>query len=255
MKPADFIDAFTAFVRENANRIAALQIVLTRPRDLTRESLRELRVALDAQHFTEPALRSAWRDKTSEDVAASIIGFVRQAALGDPLVPYAERVDRAIRAVGARHGVDDVQRRWLEQIGRELKSRIVLDRAALDEPPFAQRGGFRGLDKVFNGEIEAIPRIRRRRRLSKKSPGARGGGPRRASGPAHRALVPGRSQDRAEEQAHPEVGEARDRAAGAARPAHRLGLHLRRNLPGRGQGRRHHHAVLRHPCVRFATSE
>ena len=158
VKPADFIDAFTAFVRDNANRIAALQIVLTRPRDLTRESLRELRVALDARHFTEPALRSAWRDKTSEDVAASIIGFVRQAALGDPLAPYAERVDRAIRTVGARHGVTDAQRRWLEQIGRELKSRIVLDRAALDEPPFAQRGGFRGLDKVFNGEIEAILR-------------------------------------------------------------------------------------------------
>ena len=52
----------------------------------------------------------------------------------------------------------DAQRRWLEQIGRELKSRIVLDRAALDEPPFAQQGGFRRLDKVFNGEIEAILR-------------------------------------------------------------------------------------------------
>ena len=158
VKPTDFIDAFTAFVKDNANRIAALQIVLTRPRDLTRESLRELRVALDARHFTEPALRSAWRDATSDDVAASIIGFIRQAALGDPLTPYAERVDRAIRAVGARHGVTDVQRRWLDQIGREIKSRVVLDRAALDEPPFAQQGGFRRLDKVFNGEIEAILR-------------------------------------------------------------------------------------------------
>ncbi|HEY5829726.1 MAG TPA: IS630 family transposase, partial [Hyphomicrobiaceae bacterium] len=46
---------------------------------------------------------------------------------------------------------------------------------------------------------------RRRRTLSKKSPGARGGGPRRASRQAHRALVPGRGQDRPEEQAHPQV--------------------------------------------------
>lgn len=141
-KPEDFIDAFTAFVRENQNKVAALQIVLTRPRDLTRDGLRELRRVLDAQSFTEPAIRAAWRDRTSEDVAASIIGFVRQAALGDPLVPYAERVDRAIRAVGARHRFDDVQRRWLEQIGRELKSRIVLDRTAFDEPPFSLQGGF-----------------------------------------------------------------------------------------------------------------
>ena len=90
------------------------------------------------------------------------------------------------------------------------------------------------------------PRTRRRRRLSKKSPGARGGGPGRASRQAHRALVPGRGAGRAEEQAHPPVGSARHPAARAARPAHRLGLHLRRDLPGRGQGRRARHAVLRH---------
>jgi type I restriction enzyme R subunit len=156
VRPADFIDAFTAFVRENQNRIAALQVVLTRPRDLTRESLKDLKLALDAQQFTEANLRAAWRDQTNEDVAASIIGFIRQAALGDPLVPYAERVDRAVRSVAARHAKTEPQRRWLDLIGRELKSRIVVDRAALDEPPFAQQGGFRRLDKLFNGEIEAV---------------------------------------------------------------------------------------------------
>ena len=98
------------------------------------------------------------RTPVTGPVAASIVGYVRQAALGDPLVPYAERVDRAIRTVGARHRLDDVQRRWLEQIGRELKSRVVLDRAALDEPPFAQQGGFRRLERVFNGETEEILR-------------------------------------------------------------------------------------------------
>lgn len=155
-RPDDFIDAFTAFVRDNENQIAALNIVLTRPRDLTRETLRELQLALDARHFSENSLRAAWRDKTNEDIAASIIGFVRQAALGDPLVPYAERVDRAIRKVGARHGVTDAQRRWLEQIGREMKARTVVDRAALDEPPFAQQGGFRRLDKIFDGSLQTI---------------------------------------------------------------------------------------------------
>ena len=57
-KPEDFIDAFTNFVRENQNKIAALQIVLTRPRDLTRDSLKELRMALDGAtvHRGEPSL-------------------------------------------------------------------------------------------------------------------------------------------------------------------------------------------------------
>ncbi|WP_438270436.1 type I restriction-modification system endonuclease [Rubellimicrobium arenae] len=156
VRPADFIDAFTSFVRENGNRIAALNLVLTRPRDLTRGSLRELKLLLDGHHFTEPALRAAWRDQTSEDVAAGLIGFIRQAALGDPLVPYAERVDHAIRRVAARHRLDDPQRRWLNRIADEMKSRIVVDRESLDEPPFAQQGGFRRLDKLFEGRLEAL---------------------------------------------------------------------------------------------------
>ena len=155
-RPADYIDAFTEFVRANQNQIAALQVVLTRPRDLTREALKELRMALDAAQFPEAHLRAAWRDRTNTDVAASIVGFVRQAALGDPLVPYAERVDRAIRAVGARHGVTDLQRRWLERIGAEIKARVVVDPAALDEPPFAQQGGYKRINKLFTGEIDTI---------------------------------------------------------------------------------------------------
>jgi len=156
VKPADFIEAFEAFIRENVNRIDALNLVLTRPRDMTRESLRELRLALDARHFTESALQTAWRDKTNEDIAASIIGFIRQAALDDALIPYAERVDAAIRKVASEHHLDDVQQRWLSRIGDEMKSQVVIDRQAFDDPPFAQQGGYRRFNKIFGGELDSI---------------------------------------------------------------------------------------------------
>ena len=39
-KPADFLDSFTAFVKGNINKIAALNVVLQRPRDLTRAELK-----------------------------------------------------------------------------------------------------------------------------------------------------------------------------------------------------------------------
>ena len=156
VRPADFIEAFETFVRDNANKIDALNIVVTRPRDMTRESLRELRLALDARHFTESALRTAWRDRTNEDIAASIIGFIRQAALGDPLVPYADRVDAAIRKVASTHDLDDVQRRWLFRIGDKMTSQVVIDRQTFDNPPFAQQGGYNRLNKIFGGELDAI---------------------------------------------------------------------------------------------------
>jgi type I site-specific restriction endonuclease len=44
-KPADFLEAFAAYVRDNINTIAALKVVVQRPRDLTRAGLREVRAA------------------------------------------------------------------------------------------------------------------------------------------------------------------------------------------------------------------
>ena len=89
VRPEDFLDAFTRFVRENVNKIAALKIVVQRPQELTREELRQLRLELDAAGFTDSKIKRAWADARNEEIAASVIGFIRQAALGDPLIPYA----------------------------------------------------------------------------------------------------------------------------------------------------------------------
>src|ERR1019366_7329122 len=79
-KPEDFLDAFAAFVRDHVNDIAALKLVVQRPRELTRETLRQLRLTLDAQGFTDANIRRAWSDTRNQDIAASIIGYIRQAA-------------------------------------------------------------------------------------------------------------------------------------------------------------------------------
>lgn len=58
-KPEDFLDNFATFVRSNVNKIAALTVVVQRPRDLTRQQLRELKLELDKQQFSETNLRQA----------------------------------------------------------------------------------------------------------------------------------------------------------------------------------------------------
>jgi hypothetical protein len=62
----------------------------------------------------------------------------------------------------------------------------------------------------------------------------------------HRNLVRRRGARRPEEQDHPPVGRARHAPERPQRPAHRFGLHLRRDLPKARQRRRAHHAALRH---------
>lgn len=155
-RPQDFLDSFSAFVRDNVNSIMALRLVVQRPRELTRADLRQLKLTLDRQGFSEASLSRAWADAKNEEIAASIIGFVRQAALGDPLVPYIDRVRAAMRRILASRSWTDPQRRWLKRIGEQVEKEVVIDRAAIDEEPFRADGGFNRLNKVFDGELESV---------------------------------------------------------------------------------------------------
>jgi type I restriction enzyme R subunit len=155
-RPEDFLDGFTAFVRDNVNTMAALNLVVQRPRELTRATLQELRRALDLKGFSEANLRTAWSQTKNQDIAASIIGFVRQAAIGEPLVPYADRVRGAMNRILASRTWTEIQKRWLRRIAEQIEKEIVVDRGALDRQPFATDGGFARLNKVFGGSLEGV---------------------------------------------------------------------------------------------------
>ena len=155
-KPEDFLDTFTSFVKNNQNKIAALAVVVQRPRDLTREQLRSLRLELDRMGFSETSIRRAWNDASNQDIAASIIGYVRQAAIGDPLIPFEMRVQTATQQILASGKWTDPQKAWLRRIADQIAKEIVVDRDAIDQGTFAAQGGFNRLNKVFNGRLETI---------------------------------------------------------------------------------------------------
>lgn len=159
-KPEDYLHAFSDFIRNQGNTLPALMTVLTRPRELTRKQLRELAFALDQAGFTEAGLATAWREMTNQDIAARIVGYIRQAAIGDPLLPYGERVDRALAQTlsnppGGKPWTTP-QRDWLKRIAAQTKSNTLVDRDALDDPDLlfkTQGGGFARLDKLFDGQL------------------------------------------------------------------------------------------------------
>ncbi|WP_255145386.1 type I restriction-modification system endonuclease [Synechococcus sp. ATX 2A4] len=109
-RPEDYLDGFTAFVRDPGNGLPALTTVLQRPWELSRKDLRELRLALDQRGYNEATLATAWRETTNQDMAASIMGYIRQAALGDPLVPYELRVENALQRILASRAWTTPQR-------------------------------------------------------------------------------------------------------------------------------------------------
>ena len=158
-KPEDYLQEFADFIRQRSNTIPALITVLTRPRELTRKQLRELALELDRAGFTEANLSTAWREMTNQDIAARIVGYIRQAAIGDPLVPYEQRVDQALAKVLGSRRWTTPQRQWLQRIAAQTKANLIVDREALDDPDLIFRregGGFARLDRIFDGELEEV---------------------------------------------------------------------------------------------------
>lgn len=155
-KPEDYLDAFKQFISENRNKIAALNIAVTRPRELTRDHLKQLRLALAEAEFFEPAIRKAWLESKNEDIAASIIGYIRQMALGSPLVPFEARVDKALKKILASKLWPAPQKKWLERIAKEMKRAIIIDQTTFEEGAFKTAGGLKNLQHVFQGHAQEI---------------------------------------------------------------------------------------------------
>ena len=155
-RPEDYLSAFAVYLRENGNRLAALSLALTRPRALTRAALKELAMALQEHQFTEATLRAAHRDASNQDIAAGLIGFIRQAALGDALEPWETRVDRAIQRLKAREAWTAPQRHWLDRIGRLVAEMGVADPALLNEGLFGRQGGAKRLNTIFAGRLDDL---------------------------------------------------------------------------------------------------
>jgi len=152
----DYLQAFSQFIQEHANDIPALMTVLQKPRELTRKELKALAITLDAQGFNEKSLDAAWQAKSNHEIAAGILGYIRQAALGDALVPFAEWVDKAVIAIEAKHTFNPVQKQWLAKLAKQLKSNFVLDRDTLNSGALQKDGGFNRLDKIFDGTLDTL---------------------------------------------------------------------------------------------------
>ncbi|CAN0591945.1 unnamed protein product, partial [Ectocarpus sp. 12 AP-2014] len=127
-RPEDYLDSFNQFVREQLNQSAAMSVVVNKPRNLTREQLREVKLLLDNHGYSEAKLQSAVRNQTNQDIAASIIGHIRRAALGEPLKPFEQR---------------------------QLTYEVIIDRETVNQLP-AFQGGAKQLDKILGDQLDTV---------------------------------------------------------------------------------------------------
>ena len=154
-RPEEYLKEFRDFIETHLNEIAALQIVATRPQDLTRQSLKELKLILERNNFSETMLNTAWKNMTNEDIAADIISFIRQRSIGDALISKDERIHKAVARVKKAHTeLTKVQIGWLDRIESQLLKETVLNRETFESAAFVNKGGFNGVNKAFGNKLD-----------------------------------------------------------------------------------------------------
>ena len=156
-RPEDYIEAFEDFVKNNVNEIAALNIICTRPKELTRETLKSLRMALAQNGFTTQQLNTAVSEITSEEITADIISLVRRYAIGSPLVSHQARIRRAVDKLIKAHNFSRVELNWLSRIESYLLNESVMNVKVFDEDErFKTNGGYKRLNQIFRNNLEGI---------------------------------------------------------------------------------------------------
>lgn len=156
-RPEDYLDAFANYVKTNLNEVAALNIVCTRPKELTRESLKSLRLTLDREGFTTQQLNTAISQMTNEEITADIISLIRRYAIGSALISHEARIRKAVDKLKRAHHFSMQELNWISRMEKYLMEESVLNVAVFDEDGrFKAQGGFNKINKVFGNQLESI---------------------------------------------------------------------------------------------------
>ena len=83
------------------------------------------------------------------------MAYIRQAALGEALLPFEQRVTRAMQKIHGQRAWTPVQRKWLERLAKQLTHELVIDHDFVNNA-FANDGGAKQLDKLLGGQLEEV---------------------------------------------------------------------------------------------------
>ena len=156
-RPEDYLDAFASYIQTNLNEIAALNIVCTRPKELTRDSLKSLTLTLDREGFTKQQLNTAISQMTNQEMAADMISLIRRYAIGSTLISHEARIRRAVDKLKGAHTFSKQELNWIARMEKYLLEESVLNISVFDEDGrFKEQGGFAKINKVFQNQLESI---------------------------------------------------------------------------------------------------
>ena len=155
-RPGDYIEQFSAYIAENRNKLTALNLLCTRPSELTRSDLKHLYLEMAQEGYTLKELNKAWNNAKNVEITADLIGMIRTLALGNALVDYKVRLDNAFEKLKQTHSFNAMETKWLERIKTFLEKEQYIEKADFDTGAFQNAGGYEKINKVFKNHLGEI---------------------------------------------------------------------------------------------------
>lgn len=155
-RPEDYIESFSAFIRENQNRIMALNILCSKPKELTRKDLKSLYLEMEQAGFSMKKINDSWNKAKNVEITTDIIGVVRTLALGNALIDYKIRLENAFKKLKENHQFTKMEEKWLERIEKYLSREQFIDNESFNTGAFQNEGGYEKINKVFKNQLDSI---------------------------------------------------------------------------------------------------
>ena len=155
-RPGDYIEQFSAYIAENRNKLTALNLLCTRPSELTRSDLKHLYLEMAQEGYTLKELNKAWNNAKNVEITADLISMIRTLALGNALVDYKVRLDNAFEKLKQTHSFNAMETKWLDRIKTFLEKEQYIEKADFDTGAFQNAGGYEKINKVFKNHLGEI---------------------------------------------------------------------------------------------------
>ena len=169
LKPDEYIESFVKYIKENENKIDALEIIMKRPKNLKLNDLKELAKALkrEREGYSIGKLNKAVELSTNEnlrkhsnnvlDQISELLSYIQYAEKHEEFLPLRERIDGALAKILTGDKFTVEQLRWFNIIRDYAITNLKITKASINSSlAFRNAGGYNNLNKIFDGKLDLL---------------------------------------------------------------------------------------------------
>ena len=169
LKPDDYIDSFVDYVKNNENKLNALEIITKKPKNLQLKDLKELAKVLkrEPQAWSVEKLNTALELSSKEELRAhsnkvldqvsELLSYIQYAEKDHEFLALTERIDNAAAKILTSKEFTIEQMKWFNVIKEFIITRLKITKEDINTSAvFRNLGGYANGNKIFDGKLELL---------------------------------------------------------------------------------------------------